>query len=89
MKKVSFIFFMCIIALSVGAKQKEKFFLTSAVSCSCSPDNYYNRHKAPSKKSLQVYYDGEFVYLQNAFKFETPDIDFDKMLNIHANIKKK
>ena len=65
MKKVSFIILMCVMALSVGAKQKEKLILTHVVACS-NPDGFNHRHKAPSKKPLQVYYDGEFVYLQNA-----------------------
>ena len=56
---------MCVIALSVGAKQKEKLSLIPIVACS-SPDGYNHRHKAPSKKPLQVYCDDAFVYLQNA-----------------------
>lgn len=47
---------MCVIALSVGAKQKEKLSLIPIVACS-SPDGYNHRHKAPSKKPLQVYCD--------------------------------
>ncbi len=65
MKKTSFIILMCVIALSVGAKQKEKLSLIPIVACS-SPDGYNHRHKAPSKKPLQVYCDDAFVYLQNA-----------------------
>lgn len=55
---------MCVMALSVGAKQK--FILTPVVACS-GPDDFNHRHKTPSKKPLQVYSDGEFVYLKNVF----------------------
>lgn len=65
MKKTSFIILMCVMALSVGAKQKEKLNLIPAAACSY-PDGYNHRHKTPIKKQLQVFYDEKFVYLQNA-----------------------
>ena len=34
-------------------------------------------------------FDGYFLLEDEGIKFEVPDVDFDKMLNIHANIKKK
>lgn len=67
MKKVSFIILMCIMALSIGAKQKEKLVLISDANSFCSPDYYNHRHKAPNVRPLQVYYDGGFVYFQNAY----------------------
>lgn len=66
MKKTSIIIIMCVMALSVGAMQKEKLILTPVAACS-NPDGFNHRHKAPSKKPLLVYYDDGFVYLQNAF----------------------
>lgn len=67
MKKVSFIILMCIMALSIGAKQKEKLVLISVANSFCSPDYYNHRHKAPNVGPLQVYYDGGTVYFQNAY----------------------
>lgn len=65
-EKTSFIILMCVMALSVGAMQKEKLILTPVAACS-NPDGFNHRHKTLSKKPLQVYYDDVFVYLQNAF----------------------
>lgn len=67
MKKVSLIIFMCLMVLSIGAKQKEKLVLISVANSFCSPDYYNRRHKAPNVGPLQVYYDGGFVYFQNAY----------------------
>lgn len=67
MKKVSLIFMMCIFVLGMHARQQEKVNLKLVVICESKPGNYQNRHKAPNVRPLQVYYDGGFVYFQNAY----------------------
>ena len=67
MKKASLIFMMCIFVLGMHARQQQKINLEQIVFCESHPGSWQDRHRAPGKKSLQVYYDGEFVYLQNAF----------------------
>lgn len=67
MKKASFIFIMCIFVLGMHARQQERINLNPVAFCENHPSNWQERHKSPSKKPLQVCYDGEFVYLQNAF----------------------
>jgi len=58
---------MCIFVLGMHARQQQKINLEQIVFCESHPGSWQDRHRAPGKKSLQVYYDGEFVYLQNAF----------------------
>lgn len=58
---------MCIFVLCMHARQQEKVNLKLVVICESKPGNCQNRHKAPNVRSLQVYYDGGFVYLQNAY----------------------
>lgn len=67
MKKVSLIFMMCIFVLGMHARQQEKVNLKLVVICESKPGNCHNRHKAPNVRPLQVYYDGGFVYFQNAY----------------------
>lgn len=58
---------MCIFVLGMHAKQQEKVNLELVVTCENKPGNYRKRHKAPNVRPLQVYYDGGFVYFQNAY----------------------
>lgn len=58
---------MCIFVLGMHAKQQEKVNLKLVVICESKPGNCHNRHKAPNVRPLQVYYDGGFVYFQNAY----------------------
>lgn len=58
---------MCIFVLGMHARQQKKLNLEQVVFCESNPGNWQERHKSPSKKPLQVYYDGEFLYLQNAY----------------------
>ncbi len=66
MKKASLLFMMCIFVLGMHAKELKKLSLEQVALCESHPGSWQNRHKAPGKKPLQVYCDGEFVYLQNA-----------------------
>nr|WP_294705571.1 hypothetical protein [Prevotella sp.] len=67
MKKVSLIFMMCIFVLGMHARQQEKVNLKLVAICENKVGNGQNRHKAPNVRPLQVYYDGGFVYFQNAY----------------------
>lgn len=58
---------MCIFVLGMHARQQEKVNLKLVVICESKPGNCHNRHKAPNVRPLQVYYDGGFVYFQNAY----------------------
>lgn len=58
---------MCILVLGMHASQLKQVNLKPIVFCEGHPGSWQDRHKTPSKKPLQVCYDGEFVYLQNAF----------------------
>lgn len=57
---------LCIFVLGMHAKLQKENNLEQVFFDEIHPGNWSDRHKTPSKKRLQVYYDGEFVYLQNA-----------------------
>ena len=49
------------------ARQQEKVNLKLVAICENKVGNGQNRHKAPNVGPLQVFYDGGFVYFQNAY----------------------